>query len=828
MQLRMAGKTWPRRPCLLVDQAPAGYFRRNVRPSYETAHPFMNIQNTSNPLTGTAIGDPVLRTEDPRLLRGQGRYTDDLRLPNEAYAVIIRSTYGHGRIKAIETADAKAMPGVLAIYTGADLAAYGPLKSGLAFKSRDGSDMKKPKRPAMPTDKVRFVGDPVACVVAETLLQAKDAAEAVVVDIEPLPVVTELSKADDASAPDLYEDAPHNLALDYHFGDSEKVEAAFAAAAHKVSLKLVNSRTIVNSMEPRAAIGEYDPAKDRFTLHSGSQGVMGLRAGLVDSLGTTPDKVHVLTGNVGGSFGMKAAVYPEYICVLHAARELGRPVKWTDERSSSFVSDSHGRDHEQTAELALDADGHFLALRLQGYGNLGAYMGTMAAQPPTLNTVRNVASLYRTPLVESSTKVVFTNTTFLNPYRGAGRPEGNYYMERLIDRAADVTGIDRIELRRRNQIKPKDLPYKTPVGTTYDSGDFPAILKQALEVSDWKGFNARKRESKKNGKVRGLGIGCYLEVTAPANKEMGGVRFEADGTVTILTGTLDYGQGHAAPFAQVLSEKLGIPFERIRLLQGDSDQLLAGGGTGGSRSMMNSGMAIVEASAKVIEQGKQVASHALEASAGDIEFANGRFVVAGTDRAVGLMELADKLRGGMNLPADAPQSLDVNHVSEGAPSAYPNGCHVAEVEIDPDTGVIEVVKYSSVNDFGTVINPMMVNGQVHGGVVQGIGQALMEHTVYDDQGQLLSGSFMDYAMPRAHHMPNIEAVSHPVPATTNPLGVKGCGEAGCAGALTSVMNAVCDALSVYGIEHIDMPATPSRVWHAIQAAQQNRAGAAPQ
>jgi aerobic carbon-monoxide dehydrogenase large subunit len=583
-------------------------------------------------------------------------------------------------------------------------------------------------------------------------------------------------------------------------------------------VQLVNSRVVVNAMEPRAALGAYDAVSDRWTLHTGSQGVMGMKAQLCFVLGAPPEKVHVLTGNVGGSFGMKASVYPEYVCVLHAARALGRPVKWTDERTSSFLSDNHGRDHLQTAELALDAEGHFLALRLTGYANLGAYMGTMAPQPPTLNVVRNAASLYRTPLIEVSTRCVFTNTTFVSPYRGAGRPEGNYFMERVIDVAAAEMGIDRVTLRKRNQITPRELPYTAASAQTYDSGDFPAVFKEALERADWKGFAARKREAKKRGRVRGIGVGCYLEVTAPANKEMGGIRFEPDGTVTILTGTLDYGQGHATPFAQVLSEKLGIPFHRIRLLQGDSDQLLAGGGTGGSRSMMNSGAAVVEAAAKVVEQGKVIASHVLEAAVADIEFANGRFTVAGTDRAIGIMELADKLRAGAKLPADSPQSLDVSHVSNGVPSAFPNGCHVAEVEVDPQTGMIEVVKYTSVNDFGTVINPMLVEGQIHGGVLQGIGQAMLERTVYDGDGQFLTGSYMDYCLPRAVDAPPFETVHHPVPAKTNPLGVKGCGEAGCAGALTSVMNAIADALSEYGIRHIDMPATPEKVWQAIRHA----------
>jgi len=781
----------------------------------------MNFHSSEPAAVG--IGQPVLRKEDPTLVRGEGRFTDDIHLPNQAYAVIVRSRHAHGAIRGIDAAEARTMPGVLEIYTGAALREYGPLKPAVKFPNRDGSEMRQPPRPALATDKVRFVGDPIACVVAETLQQAKDAAEAVSVDIDALPVVVDPHAAARAGAPLIYDEAPGNVTLDYHFGDADKVAAAFAAAAHVAKVTLVNSRVVVNAMEPRAAIGVYDDTEGRWTLMSGSQGVFGLKRMLADVLSEPPEKVHVLTSNVGGSFGMKAAVYPEYVCILHAARELRRPVKWTDERSTSFLSDNHGRAQVQTAELALDAKGNFLALRLTGHADMGAYLGAMAPQPPTLNVVRNAASLYRTPLIEVSTKCVLTNTTFVSPYRGAGRPEGNYYMERVIDVAAAEMGIDRVALRRRNQIKPSELPYKAASGATYDSGDFPEVMRRALELADWRGFAARRRESRKRGKLRGIGIGCYLEVTAPANKEMGGIRFETDGTVTVITGTLDYGQGHASPFAQVLSDKLGIPFDRIRLLQGDSDRLLAGGGTGGSRSMMNSGAAIVEASAKVIEQGKKIASVVLEAAVVDIEFSGGRFVVAGTDQGVGILELAEKIRGGLKLPDDVPASLDVNHVSDGVPSAFPNGCHVAEVEIDPDTGITQVVKYSSVNDFGNVINPLLVEGQVHGGVVQGIGQALTEHTVYDSDGQLLSGSYMDYALPRAGDAPDFTVVNHPVPAKTNPLGVKGCGEAGCAGGLGSVMNAVVDALSVYGIRHIDMPATPLRVWQAIQDAKRQAA-----
>ncbi len=781
----------------------------------------MNVQNDpqSLALMKFGIGQPVPRTEDPTLVRGEGCYTDDIKLPGEVYAVIVRSRVAHGVIKGIDTAAARAMPGVLGVYTGADLADYGTLKCIVPFNNRDGTPMIKPPRPALPTDKVRYVGDPIAFVVAETSLQARDAAEAIEVDIDQLPAVVRPEEAARPGAPLIHAEAPGNVALDYHYGDTEKVTAAFAQAAHVTKLELVNSRVVVNAMEPRAAIGLFDPKSGRFTLHAPSQGAFGMRGNMAEILKVEPKQVRILTPHVGGSFGMKSAPFPEYVCVLHAARALGRPVKWTDDRSGSFVSDSHGRDHELTAELALDADGTFLAVRITNFGNMGGFLAQVAPMPSTLNTVKNVQSVYRTPLIEVSTKCVFTNTSHVSAYRGAGRPEGNYYMERLIDTAAAEMGIDRLELRRRNQIKPGELPIKVASGSNYDSGDFPGVLEHALDISDAKGFAGRKRESRERGKVRGLGIGSFLEVTAPPSKEMGGIRFEPDGTVTIITGTLDYGQGHAAPFAQVLSEKLGVPYERIRLLQGDSDQLLAGGGTGGSKSIMHSGTAIVEASAKVIDQGKLIASHVLEASASDIEFAQGRFVIAGTDRSIGIMELSEKLRSGLNLPEGVPTTLDVSHVSDGpGASTYPNGCHVCEVELDPDTGVIEVVKYASVNDFGTVINPMIVEGQLHGGVIQGVGQALMEMTVYDAEGQLMTGSFMDYALPRAVDSPEVTVVNHPVPTTTNVLGVKGCGEAGCAGSLTSVMNAVVDALSEFGIRHIDMPATPYRVWRAIQDA----------
>ena len=765
-----------------------------------------------------AVGQPVPRKEDPILLQGRGRYTDDLNLPGQAYGVVVRSRVAHGRILGIQVDDARALPGVLGIYTGADLTAggIGFMPKGMSAKNRDGSDMKKPDQPVLTQDKVRYVGDPVAFVVAETAKQAKDAAEMVFLDIETLPAVTDAKAAAAPGAPLVHESVAANVILDFHFGEPEKVAAAFAEAAHVTTISPRNSRIVVAAMEPRSALASIEDG--RFVLRLGCQSAFGMRDQLRGTLGVGRDQVRVLIGNVGGSFGMKSSCYPEYFCALFAARAIGRPVKWTDERSDSFLSDSHGRDHDMTLELALDAEGHFLALRTTGYGNIGAYLSNGTIIPPTQNVVKNSISVYRTPLIDIATKVVFTNTTPVGAYRGAGRPEANYYMERLIDLAALEMGIDKVEMRRRNHIHQDQMPYRTPTNNAYDSGDFPGLFDKALALADWDNFPARKIESRKRGKRLGRGIGQYLEVTAAPANEMGGIRFEPDGDVTIITGTLDYGQGHATPFAQVLARELGVPFGKIRLLQGDSDELIAGGGTGGSKSIMTSGAAIVEASAIVIENGRKIAAYVLEAAVADIEFAAGRFRIAGTDRAIGIMELAAKLRDGIPLPADVPGTLDVAHIHKGAPWAFPNGCHVAEVEVDPETGVVDVVRYAMVNDFGVVINPMLVEGQAHGGIAQGIGQALRERVVYDEDGQIVTGSYMDYAMPRADDLPLIAFDSHNVPATTNVLGAKGCGEAGCAGALPAVMNALVDALAEYGVRHIDMPATPEMVWRTIEAA----------
>jgi aerobic carbon-monoxide dehydrogenase large subunit len=765
----------------------------------------------------------VRRNEDPILLRGEGRYTDDLNLPGQAYAVIVRSRYAHGVIKAIDTEEAQAMPGVLGIYAGAELAAAGirNMPLGMAIPTADGTPPHRPSCPVLTSDKVRYVGDPIAIVVAEKQVAAKDAAEAVLVDVDPLPAVTRASEAAAPGAPLLHDGVPGNVAAEFHYGDAERVAAAFAAAYHVTRLEIPSNRIIVCPIEPRSAIAEYDAATDRYTLRVGCQGVFGLKTGLANVLGVARDKVRVLTGNVGGSFGMKSQIYPEYPALFHAAKMLGRPVKWTDERSESFVSDSHGRDHEMTAELALDAEGNFLAVRLTGYGNLGAYVGRGTPIPPTANAVKNLLGVYRTPLIEVATKIVVTNTQPVGAYRGAGRPEGNYYMERLVDTAAAEMGLERIALRRRNHISEGAMPYKAPNGTTYDSGEFTAVLDKALIRADWNGFPERKEASRRHGLLRGRGIGDYLEVTGPPADEMGGIRFEPNGDVTIITGTLDYGQGHWTPFAQILHDRLGVPFDRIRLLQGDSDELVAGGGTGGSKSLMASGTAIMQASEKVIEKGRRIAAHLFEAAVEDIEFGHGRFVIAGTDRSIEIMDLAAQLRSGVELRGEVPDSLDVQHVMDKVPSAFPNGVHIAEVEIDPETGSITLAKYTMVNDFGVIVNPLLVEGQAHGGVVQGMGQALMERVVFDEDGQFLTGSFMDYALPRALDAVSFRISSHPVPAKTNPLGAKGCGEAGCAGSLPAVMNAVVDALSEYGVRHIDMPATPHRVWQAIRAAQCN-------
>jgi carbon-monoxide dehydrogenase large subunit len=765
------------------------------------------------------VGQPVRRKEDDTLVRGKGKYTDDFSLPGQAYGWVVRSSHAHGILKGIDTSAARAMPGVLGIWTGADLeaAGYKPFVCGLPLKNRDGSPILQTNRPALTTDKVRYVGDAVAFVVAETVAQARDAAEAVELDIEALPAVTDAAEATKPGAPLLYDHIPNNIALDYHYGDTAKVEAAFAAAAHVTRLDIVNNRVAVVPMEPRVALGHYDTKTERYTLQAPTQGVSGNRSMMARILNVPPEKIRLLTANVGGSFGMKNVNYPEYACILHAAKTLDRPVKWTDERSTSFLSDSQGRAQLIHAELALEADGKFLAVRLSGYGNIGAFIAGVGPGPLSANTSKNLSGVYRTPLIAVDMKVVVTNTSHLSAYRGAGRPEANYYMERLIDRASDEMGIDRLTLRKRNHVKPAQFPYLAASGVTYDCGDFAGVLGKALELSDHANFSKRKRDSRKTGKLRGIAVGSYLEVTAPPSGELGKITFDPDGGVTLTTGTLDYGQGHATPFSQVLSAQLGVPFDKIRLQQNDSDLVRFGNGTGGSRSITATGQAIVEASALVVEKGKKAAAHFMEASEADIEFAGGSFTIAGTDRSIGIMELAERLREG-KMPEDVPSSLDVDHATKETISTFPNGCHVAEVEVDPETGVVKIVRYSGVSDFGTIVNPMIVAGQMHGGVAQGIGQALMEEVSYDAGGQPITGSFMDYALPRAEDIPSMQVGDHPSPTKSNPLGTKGCGEAGCAGSMVVVVNAVIDALSDYGVKELNMPLTPEKIWRAIEDA----------
>ena len=768
-----------------------------------------------------AIGQSVSRFEDPRLLTGGGRYTDDLRIEGAAIAVVLRSPYAHGRIRKIGSDAAAAAPGVLAVLCAGDLIAAGiePFRSTLGLKSPAGEPPKAPERHALAHGKVRYVGEPVAVVVAQSEAQARDAIELIELDIEPLPAVTGAEAAAAAGAPPVWDEVPDNVTLEWAGGDQDAVDAAMAQAAHVTRLRMINNRVVVAAMEPRAAVAEYDTETEAFTLHVGSQGVFNMPKALAAAIfKVPPEKMRVRTYDVGGSFGMKAPIYHEYVAILEAARRLGRPVRWVDDRAGSFVSDHHGRDSVVEGALALDGEGRFLAVRVAVTGNVGAYLSGIGPQLHSLNILKNIMGMYRTPAVHVHSRSFFTHSTAIGAYRGAGRPESNYFMERLVERAARETGRDATDLRRLNFIPPSAIPYTAPSGFEYDSGEFEALFDAALEAADWDGVAGRKARSRGAGCLRGAGIGCYVEMTAPPGKEMGGIRFEADGTVTMITGTLDYGQGHRATFAQIVADTLGLPLECMRLAQGDSKALLAGGGTGGSRSVMTSGNALRAAGLEVIEKGRVAAAHLLEAAEADIEFRAGRFAVAGTDRGVDLLDLARRLGAAEALPESVPATLDVSLVADDPPSTFPNGCHICEVEIDPETGVVAVECYTVVDDIGTVINPMLVEGQIHGGVAQGLGQAILEQVMFDPEGQPLSGSFMDYALPRADDIPHFEFRSRPTPASTNPLGVKGCGEAGVTGALGAIMNAINDALHDAGASEIDMPATPERVWRALEAA----------
>jgi carbon-monoxide dehydrogenase large subunit len=772
-------------------------------------------------MTQFGLAQPVRRVEDPRLLKGDGRYTDDIVPAGMLHGVVLRSPHAAATFDAIDTTAAKAMPGVRAIYTCADLDAdgIGGLPCAVALKNRDGSDMAAPPHPVLADAAVRHVGDPVAFIVAETPQAARDAAEAIVVNYSILPSATDLATALDAGQPLVWPEVPSNRVFDWSIGDKDATDALFATAAKVVSLTVVNNRIVVNSMEPRAAIGAYDEATGRWTLHANTQGgwlVKGLLANAVFKV--DPERFRVITPDVGGGFGMKLFLYAEHALVCYAARSIGAPVKWTSERSEAFLSDTQGRDNITLGEIALDADNRFLALRTRNVANMGAYLSNFGPFIPTMAGTGVLASVYGFQQVYANVIGVFTNTVPVDAYRGAGRPESNYLVERVIDAAAAELGVDRVELRRRNMVPPSAMPHKTPVGKTYDSGDFQLVLDAALKNMDWAGFPARRAEAAKRGKRRGIGMAYYLEATGGAPTERAEIRFADDGYVDVYVGTQSTGQGHETAYVQLTVDRLGVDGDKVRILQGDTDTIPTGGGTGGARSLYSEGQAILATAATVIEKGRRAASEVLEAATADIVFEAGQFSIVGTDRSIDIVTLAATQRQKAKAGADVT-TLDAAEVAEIKSHTFPNGCHIAEVEIDPETGVVSVVRYSVTDDVGKAVNPMIVRGQVHGGVAQGLGQALFERTSYDaSSGQLLSGSFMDYAVPRADDLPDIEVELIEVPCGTNPLGVKGAGEAGAVGSPPAAMNALVDALRGDGITKLDMPATPEVIWKALASA----------
>ncbi|WP_419896078.1 xanthine dehydrogenase family protein molybdopterin-binding subunit [Roseomonas sp. USHLN139] len=767
------------------------------------------------------LSQAVRRIEDPRLLQGRGRYTDDIAVAGQLHGYVLRSPHAHATILSIDTAEARALPGVHAVLTGQDWLdeGLGEIPCAIPMKNRDGSPRANTPRYGLATGKVRHVGDPVAFIVAESMGQARDAAEAVMIDYDILPACTELARATDPGQPQVWDTAPNNLCFDWETGDKAATDALFAQAAHVTKLEVVNNRVVVASMEGRAALAEYDAGAEKFTLHAGTQGswlVKNLLASSVFHL--PPEKFRVITPDVGGGFGMKLYLYAEYALCCWAARKLGRPVKWAAERMEAFQSDTQGRANLTLGEIALDADGKFLALRTRNIADMGGYLSTFAPYIPTGAGTKVLASVYGFQAIHAHVLGVLTNTVPVDAYRGAGRPESNYLVERLIDAAAQELKIDRIELRRRNMVPASAMPHRTPVGQNYDSGEFATVLDAALKKADWAGFEARRAEAAARGLQRGIGMAYYLEATGGDDSERAELRFAADGMVEVLVGTQSTGQGHETAYAMITSHQLGIPLEKIRVVQGDSDAIPTGGGTGGARSLYSEGTALLATATTVIEKGKQAAGEALEAAAADIEFAAGRFGIAGTDRGIGILELAAAQRE----KAAAGQSVTLLDAAEVAPipaHTFPNGCHIAEVEVDPDTGHVTVARYIVVDDVGHALNPMIVRGQVHGGVAQGIGQAVMERTAYDPEtGQLLSASLNDYALPRAGDLPDIEVELMEIPCETNPLGVKGAGEAGAVGSPPAIMNALVDALRSRGVTHLDMPATPEVIWKALAKA----------
>ncbi len=782
-----------------------------------------------NAVTGTGIGAPVRRKEDYRFITGQGTYTDDINRPGQLYAYFVRSPHAFARIKSIDTSAAKATAGVTAVFTGQELAAdkVGGLICGWTVTGKDGQPHKAPPHPAIALDTVRCVGDQVAVVIAESREIARDAAEKINVDYDVMQAVVDPVETLKAGAPQLHAEAPGNLCYDWEFGDRAATDAGIAKAAHVVKVDLINNRLSPNPMEPRVAIGEHDRATDTTTCYSTSQNPHVLRLILCAFIFGLPEhKVRVVAPDVGGGFGSKIFCYAEEVVCVWASRKLNKPVKWTSDRSEAFLTDAHGRDHVTHAELAVDKDGKFLALKCSTIANMGAYLSTFASCVPSYLYALLLAGQYTTPAIYAEVKAVFTNTTPVDAYRGAGRPEATYVVERLVELAARQLNMDPAEIRRKNFIAPNAFPYQTPVAVAYDSGQYELSMNTALDMIDYKGFAARRAESERRGMLRGIGFAAYIEACGIAPSavvgslgagvglwESASIRFNPTGSVSVFTGSHSHGQGHETTFAQVVSEKMGVPIEQIEIVHGDTQRIPMGMGTYGSRSLAVGGSAIVRACDKLIAKGKKIAAHLMEAAVDDVVFEGGNFKVAGTDKSVPIGQVCFTAYVPHNYPADLEPGFEENAFYDPSNFTYPAGTHIAEVEVDPSSGRVTIAKWVAVDDFGKVINPLIVEGQVHGGVAQGVGQALLEGVVYDKaSGQLLTGSFMDYTMPRADDLPSFTVGMTETPCPHNPLGVKGCGEAGAIAAPAALMNAITDALGV----EIDMPATPEKVWRAAQ------------
>ena len=775
---------------------------------------------------GSGIGQPVPRREDLRLVRGAGRYTADENLPGQAYAVMVRSPHAHARIRSIATDGAIAAPGVLAVLTGADLLADGlqpiPHKqwsqhpAEIQLQNSDGSEPFTAPHYPLPSDKARFVGEAVAIVIAETVHAAKDGAERVEIEYEILPVVTETVAAARQDAPHVHEAARSNVCFDAELGDAAATDAAFASAAHVTRFETWVQRVTGVPMEPRAALAAFDPVSGRYTVYAGNGGAVRLKHDLATILGVPPEKVRVLMQDVGGNFGTRGMIYPEFALVAWAAKKLGRPVKWIIERHESFMSDYQARDLAVEAELALDAKGKFLAMRGSNLGNLGGHTTNFSM---VQKGVEIMSSIYRMPACHFRARATLSNTAPTRPYRSAGRPEVIFVMERLIDLAARECGLDRVAIRRRNLVTEREMPYKNPFGMEYDSGNYVGAMDAALRLGDWAGFKRRRAEAKKRGKYRGIGVGNYVDTATGVPREKAEITVLPEGIVELVIGIVSQGQGHETTFAQLITEWLGVPIESVRCVSGDTDRVTVGGGAHSGRGMRLGSIVIKKSSDEIIEKGARIAEHLLETAAADIEFKNGRFAVKGTNHAVGLFDVARTAAERKDLPEDLRGPLAAACDETVPQASFPYGCHVCEVEVDPDTGVVTVVHYAAVDDVGRAVNPLIVHGQVHGGIAQGVGQALLEHCHYDpESGQLLAASFMDYAMPRASDLPFYATELSEVPSTTHPLGIRPAGEGGTVPALAVIINAIVDALSEFGVRHIEMPATPERVWRTIHDA----------